>query len=101
MVGIGLPEIKITFQRIKFNICIIVDTSSEEKKTIETSLLKYLIYLSIFGKGKQLLNVIGDMVEIFMPSAYSVHKILRARVPIVKFQQSSMNIHCDISINHG
>jgi hypothetical protein len=33
MVGIGLPEIKITFQRIKFNICIIVDTSSEEKKT--------------------------------------------------------------------
>ncbi|KAK7092585.1 poly(A) RNA polymerase, mitochondrial-like [Littorina saxatilis] len=47
--------------------------------------------------GQQCLDVVGEMVRVFMPSAYGVIKVLNARVPIIKFHHEATAIDCDLS----
>ena len=47
--------------------------------------------------GQQCLDVVGEMVRAFMPSAYGIVKVLNARVPIIKFHHDATEIDCDLS----
>ena len=47
--------------------------------------------------GQQCLDVVGEMVRAFMPSAYGIVKVLNARVPIIKFRHDATEIDCDLS----
>ena len=47
--------------------------------------------------GQQCLDVVGEMVRAFMPSAYGIIKVLNARVPIIKFRHDATEIDCDLS----
>ena len=47
--------------------------------------------------GQQNLDVVGEMIRVFMPAAYGINKVLNARVPIVKFHHDATEIDCDLS----
>ncbi|XP_033209774.1 poly(A) RNA polymerase, mitochondrial-like isoform X2 [Belonocnema kinseyi] len=45
-------------------------------------------------------RIIGDLIEIFAPGIFNVTKILKARVPIVKFDHRITGVECDLSLSN-
>ena len=46
------------------------------------------------------LDTVEGLIRTFMPSAGNTNKILRARVPIVKFHHEMANIECDLAFDN-
>nr|XP_022909767.1 poly(A) RNA polymerase, mitochondrial isoform X3 [Onthophagus taurus] len=44
------------------------------------------------------MDVIGDLLQLFLPGCAQVRKILQARVPIIKYCQQFADIDCDLSM---
>ncbi|XP_014666353.1 PREDICTED: poly(A) RNA polymerase, mitochondrial-like isoform X2 [Priapulus caudatus] len=45
------------------------------------------------------LGTLGDVLQYLMPGCLNVHRILHARVPIVKFKHEILEIDCDLSMS--
>lgn len=46
------------------------------------------------------LEIIGGLIQFFMPQMINVRRVLRARIPIVKFTNVSVNIDCDLCLEN-
>ncbi|NXS74965.1 PAPD1 protein, partial [Pandion haliaetus] len=49
---------------------------------------------------QKILSVIGDCLDNFGPGCVSVHKILNARCPLVKFSHQPTGFQCDLSVSN-
>lgn len=49
---------------------------------------------------QRILETLGDMLHYLVPGVSDVQRILRARVPIVKFQHSIVGRECDLTLNN-
>ncbi|XP_064597905.1 poly(A) RNA polymerase, mitochondrial-like [Liolophura sinensis] len=52
------------------------------------------------GFTQRSLQTVADIIEQFVPLCLGVHRILNARVPIIKFRNDACNIECDLSFSH-
>ncbi|KAL5010833.1 hypothetical protein ScPMuIL_013138 [Solemya velum] len=50
--------------------------------------------------AQQILQVLGDVIQHFMPTCAGVHHILNARVPIVKFFHKASSLECDLAFKN-
>ena len=50
--------------------------------------------------SQKFLEVIGGMLQQFMPQMINVRRILRARVPIVKFVNATVDVECDLCLEN-
>ncbi|CAC5404301.1 MTPAP [Mytilus coruscus] len=76
----------------------------KQKSTVneEAHVLKFLTNQRFNSEREwqqHLLDIIGNMVWVFIPGSGKINKILNARVPIVKFQHNNTRRECDISLN--
>ncbi|XP_017776733.1 PREDICTED: poly(A) RNA polymerase, mitochondrial isoform X2 [Nicrophorus vespilloides] len=46
------------------------------------------------------MEVIGDILQLFLPGCSQVRKILQARVPIIKYYQQLTDVECDLSMSN-
>ncbi|GJQ66053.1 hypothetical protein Trydic_g4140 [Trypoxylus dichotomus] len=46
------------------------------------------------------MEVIGDLLQLFLPGCSQVRRILQARVPIIKFYQQLADVECDLSMSN-
>ncbi|KAK5647273.1 hypothetical protein RI129_002165 [Pyrocoelia pectoralis] len=46
------------------------------------------------------MEVIGDMLQLFLPGCTQIRKILQARVPIIKYYQQFTDVECDLSMSN-
>ncbi|KRT79145.1 hypothetical protein AMK59_6624 [Oryctes borbonicus] len=46
------------------------------------------------------MEVIGDLLQLFLPGCSHVRRILQARVPIIKFYQQLADVECDLSMSN-
>ncbi|KAK9502665.1 hypothetical protein O3M35_011390 [Rhynocoris fuscipes] len=46
------------------------------------------------------MEVLADIIQLYLPGCYSVKRILQARVPIVKFSQEVTGVDCDLSMTN-
>lgn len=44
------------------------------------------------------MEVIGDIIQVFMPGCSQVRRILQARIPIIKFNHDYAGVECDLSM---
>lgn len=49
---------------------------------------------------QRILETLGDLLHYVVPGVSEVHRILRARVPIVKFQHDIVGRECDLTLNN-
>lgn len=49
---------------------------------------------------QRVLETLGDLLHYLVPGVSQVHRILRARVPIVKFQHDITDLECDLTLNN-
>ncbi|CAN7938670.1 unnamed protein product [Ixodes hexagonus] len=49
---------------------------------------------------QRILETLGDLLHYLVPGVSEVHRILRARVPIVKFQHDIVDRECDLTLNN-
>ncbi|XP_063424977.1 poly(A) RNA polymerase, mitochondrial-like isoform X2 [Mytilus trossulus] len=79
-----------------------LDLKQKSADNEEAHLLKFLTNQRFNSEREwqqHLLDIIGNMVWVFIPSSGKINKILNARVPIVKFQHNNTSRECDISLN--
>ncbi|CAG9863317.1 unnamed protein product [Phyllotreta striolata] len=46
------------------------------------------------------MEVIGDLIHLFLPGCGHVRRILQARVPIIKYHQQLTDVECDVSMSN-
>ncbi|XP_076091888.1 poly(A) RNA polymerase, mitochondrial-like isoform X2 [Mytilus galloprovincialis] len=81
---------------------ITLDLKQKSADSEEAHILKFLTNQRFNSEREwqqHLLDIIGNMVWVFVPSSGRINKILNARVPIVKFQHNNTRRECDISLN--
>lgn len=47
--------------------------------------------------SQRYMEVMGDVLHVFLPGITQVRRILQARVPIIKFHQQFADVECDLS----
>lgn len=52
---------------------------------------------SLGGRNQRHLEIVGDLLQFFLPGCSNVKRILRARVPILRYKQDYTDIDCDVS----
>lgn len=46
------------------------------------------------------MEVMGDLLQLFLPGCTQIRKILQARVPIIKYYQQFTDVECDLSMSN-
>lgn len=46
------------------------------------------------------MEVIGDVLQLFLPGCTQIRRILQARVPIIKYYQQFTDVECDLSMTN-
>lgn len=49
-------------------------------------------------KVKKFMELFADAMNLFLPGVNNVRKILNARVPIIKFENTLTDLECDFSM---
>ncbi|XP_046420261.1 poly(A) RNA polymerase, mitochondrial isoform X1 [Neodiprion fabricii] len=52
------------------------------------------------AQTQKVMEIIANIIDHFLPGISSVKKILHARVPIIKFNQTLTNLECDLSMSN-
>lgn len=88
-----------SFGKMNCDLDLVMELNSLKSSTNHSKLIYHVKNIKGMdsGQNQQFLETVADVLQYILPGCINVRRILRARVPILKYKQELTGVDCDLS----
>lgn len=89
-----------SFGKIKSDIDLVIMNSKVEKNATSRLIYHGKCMSNSRTQTQRNIEILGDLLQLFLPGCSRVKRITQARVPIVKYSQDFVGVECDLAVSN-